>query len=302
MKDSPRLTIRGRTLVVDSTLVMGIVNASPESFSDGGRRSFDEQQASCTELIEAGADILDVGGQSAVTNQPEVGAAEEIDRVLPIVEWVSSQYPRTLLSVDTYQPAVVEAVLAAGASIINDVSGRADPDVVQACARSGSALVIMHTRARPKQRLQQSDLYADVTADVTAFLSERMQAAMALGVPPESIILDPGVDFSKTPHQTLAVLRRIDEIHALGRPVLLALSRKDFLGAILQRRPRGRDIGTFAAVAHFAAAPGTIVRVHDVAATRDVVSTIDALTGRRELDPQYVLPDELRYEPIPPDR
>jgi dihydropteroate synthase len=117
-------------------------------------------------------------------------------------------------------------------------------------------------------------------------------------LPSESIIVDPGPDFTKTPYQTVAVLR--DMVRALGRPVLLALSRKDFLGAILQRLPRGRDIGTLAAIAHFAATPGNIVRVHDVAATRDVLRTIDVLMGRCDLDPNYLLPDEVRYEPSRP--
>jgi dihydropteroate synthase len=289
---------------VDSTLVMGVVNASPESFSDAGRyQSLAQRLELCADLVAAGADIIDVGGQSAITGKPEIDPAEEIERVVPIVEWLHASSPDVTISVDTYKPVVAQAALSAGASIVNDVSGLADPELVDLCAASGAALVIMHTRARPKVRLQDPSLYADATADVVAFLSTRIETAVAHGLPWESIIVDPGPDFTKTPHQTVAVLRRINEVRALGRPVLLALSRKDFLGAILERAPRGRDAGTLAAIAHFADTPGNIVRVHDVAAARDVVRTIDVLTGRHDIDPNYVLPDGLRYEPgndVPP--
>jgi dihydropteroate synthase len=156
----------------------------------------------------------------------------------------------------------------------------------------------MHTAARPKQRLQTPDLYTDVVGEVVEFLRERIARAVAAGLPEQSLIVDPGPDFAKTPHQTLTLLRHLDRVRALGRPVLLALSRKDFLGAVLEKRPRGRDAGTIAAIAHLAATtPGNIVRVHDVAATRDALRTIDALTGRIDIDPGYVLPDSLRYEP-----
>src|SRR5439155_19004371 len=136
------------------------------------------------------------------------------------------------------------------------------------CADRRAALVIMHTKARPKQRLQTADLYADVVAEVVEFLSGKLDQAVAAGVPRESLIVDPGPDFTKTPHQTIALLRDLDRVRALGRPVLLALSRKDFLGAILERTPRGRDAGTLAAIVHLVgSAQGNIVRVHDVAAT-----------------------------------
>lgn len=296
--DAPVLLLRGQRIVVDSTLVMGVVNASPESFSDAGHYGTLEQRLElCESLIEAGADIIDVGGESAITNRPELEAAAEIDRVLPIVEWLAKVHPEVLVSVDTYKPRVVDAVLDAGAAIINDVSGLASPSVADSCARHGAALVVMHTRARPKVRLQDPDLYADVADDVVAFLTERLAVAEGRGLPRESLIVDPGPDFTKTPHQTISMLRRIDDIRALGRPVLLALSRKDFLGAITGRSPRGRSAATDAAIAHFARVPGNLVRVHDVAAARDVIATIEVLAGRSDIDPMYVLPDEIRHEP-----
>ncbi|MFM1964962.1 MAG: dihydropteroate synthase [Actinomycetota bacterium] len=294
---APTLLIKGRARTIDSTLVMGVVNASPESFSDGGRHTtFDAQVRLAASLVEAGADIIDVGGQSAVTNQPPIEEGLEVDRVLPIVEWLVREFPDVLVSVDTYKQRVVDAVLQAGAHIINDVSGLRYPAVAASCAQHGASLVIMHTAAPPKVRLQDPALYADVTAEVVGFLQERMDVAIAAGVPCEALILDPGPDFTKTPYQTVEMLRRIDEVRALGRPLLLALSRKDFLGAITHRTPRQRDAATAAAIAHPAVTPGNIVRVHDVAAAVDVIATIDVLVGRRDLEPDFVLPDSLRYE------
>ena len=232
-----RLRIAGADRPLDGTLVMGVVNASPESFSDAGRfAGAAEQRAQCAALVDAGADIVDIGGQSAITNQPELDAAVEIDRVVPLVEWVRSTLPGVLVSVDTYKPAMVEAALEAGAHIINDVSGLRYPAVAESCARAGAALVVMHTAAPPKVRLQDRDLYGDVVTDVVAFLRERVGQATAVGLPWESVILDPGPDFTKTPAQTVALLRGLDAVWDLGRPVLLALSRKDFLGAITAGR------------------------------------------------------------------
>lgn len=291
------LRIHGQVRTLDSTLVMGVVNASPESFSDGGQfTSLDSQVALMTSLIESGADVIDIGGQSAVTNQPEIDAEEELERVVPLVSWVRSTFPDVLVSVDTYKPMVVSSVLAAGAHIINDVSGLRYPEVAGMCASAGAALVVMHTAAPPKVRLQDPGLYGDVTADVVRFLAERMAVAVAEGLPEDSLIVDPGPDFTKTPLQTVELLREIDAVRALGRPLLLALSRKDFLGAITGRTPRQRDAATAAALAFFVREPGSIVRVHDVAAAVDVIATVDVLSGRRELAAEYVLPDSLRYE------
>lgn len=295
---APTLRIAGRVEEVTSTLVMGVVNASPESFSDAGRfATLDDRLALAASLVSAGADIIDVGGQSAITNEPELDAAIEAERVVPIVAWLRATHPDVLVSVDTYKPSVVDAVLEAGAHIINDVSGLRYPEVAASCARHEAALVVMHTAAAPKIRLQRADLYEDVTSEVVRFLAERTAVAVNAGLSSEAIILDPGPDFTKTPRQTIDMLRRIDEIRALGRPLLLALSRKDFLGAITGRTPRQREAATAAALAHLVAVPGSIVRVHDVAAAVDVIATIETLMGRRQVAPDYLLPDALRHEP-----
>lgn len=277
---------------------MGVVNASPESFSDAGRfATLDDRLQLAASLVHSGADIVDIGGQSAITNQPPIDAAVEIERVVPIVEWVRANYPDVLVSVDTYKPDVVSAVLDAGAHIINDVSGLRFPELASMCAEHGAALVVMHTAAAPKTRLQEPDLYEDVTAEVVRFLNERIAVAVEAGLPRDSLIVDPGPDFTKTPHQTIDMLRHISHVRALERPLLLALSRKDFLGAITGRTPRQRGAATAAAIAHLVTEPGNIVRVHDVASAVDVIATIDTLMGRREIAPDYLLPDSLRYEP-----
>jgi dihydropteroate synthase len=301
----PTLRIGDRTRTVEATLVMGVVNASPDSFSDGGRfQSVEDRLALADALVEEGADIVDVGGQSGITGVPEVDAAEELDRVVPIIAGIRERHPELLISVDTYKPPVVEASIAAGASIVNDVSGLLYPDVARICAATGTALVLMHTRARPKQRMVDPTFYGGggaggVAADVHAFLAEKLDEAIALGVPRDALILDPGPDFAKTPAQTIEVVRHLDEFRSFGRPILLALSRKDFIGAILQKPPLQRLAGTMAAIAHVAAVPGNIVRVHDVAATRDVLAVIDVLAGRQRVADDYELPMSLRREPLP---
>jgi dihydropteroate synthase len=298
---APRLRLRGREFSVDRTLVMGVVNASPESFSDGGRyQTVPDQLARTAQVVELGAHIVDIGGQSAITGQPELVPDEEAERVVPLVEWVRKTYPDTIVSVDTYKPLVARQVLAAGAHIINDVSGLLYPETATACAEFGAGLVIMHTKAPPKHRLQDSAAYDDVTEEVSRFLDAKIEQALSLGVARESIIVDPGPDFAKTPHQTITLLRRVAEFRRFDRPLLLALSRKDFLGAILGKPPLGRDAGTVAAIAHIAAVPGNIARVHDVEAALDAIRTIDALVGRADVAPDYRLPDAIRHEPITP--
>ncbi|MGH2899116.1 MAG: dihydropteroate synthase, partial [Solirubrobacteraceae bacterium] len=238
MRPRHSVAAAGRTLALGGRpWLMGIVNATPDSFSDAGAYpDLDARVTRARELLAAGADIIDVGGESGITLRPPVAAAEEIERVVPLVRRIVAELG-AIVSVDTYKPAVAEAAVAAGAVIVNDVSGLRDPALAGVCARTGAALVLMHTRATPKQRLQDPGRYDDVTADVLAFLAERMRIARDAGVRDEQLILDPGPDFAKTPAQTIALLRRLHELHELGRPLLLAVSRKDFVGALTGRTP-----------------------------------------------------------------
>lgn len=276
----PRLQLGGRSLAIDTPALMGIVNATPDSFSDGGRHAtLEERVRFAKSLVADGATIIDIGGQSGITGVPEISEEEEIARVVPVIQKLHGELPDVVLSVDTYRPCVVDAALQAGALIINDISGLLYPEVADLCAAAGAGLVIMHTRSRPKTKVLDPDLYADVTDDVVDFLQERLTLALSRGLPPEATILDPGPDFAKTPYQTVAVLRSLDRVQALGRPILLALSRKDFVGALTQQPPRARLAGTLAAFAPFCTSPGYIMRVHDVAELAAYLETADALAG-----------------------
>ena len=290
----------GRTLELGGRpWLMGVVNASPDSFSDGALvGTTDTQLAHAARLLEEGADLIDVGGESAITNRPPVTVAEEIDRVVPVVDRITRELG-AVVSVDTYKPEVAEAAIAAGAVLVNDVSGLRDPRLADVCARSGAALVLMHTRVAPKQRLQDTGFYPDVTQDVVGFLADRIRVATDRGMPVDALILDPGPDFAKTPSQTIDVLRRLNELHALGRPLLMAVSRKDFIGALLGRRPNQRLAGTLAAVGYCTDAGGHILRVHDVGAVREYLTVRAALLGEVPVDPALALGESLRHEPRP---
>ncbi len=283
----------GRTLEVGARpWLVGVVNATPDSFSDAGEHP--DKVALGLDLLEQGADLLDVGGESAITRRPAVEPDEEIARVVPVVEALAGR--GALVSVDTYKPAVAEAAIAAGAIMVNDVSGLRDPALADVCARTGAALVVMHTRVAPKQRLQEPDRYDDVVGDVVGFLRERMALARTHGVAEEQLVLDPGPDFAKTPAQTIALLRRLDEVRALGRPLLLAASRKDFIGALTGRPPRERLAGTLAAIAWGVDHGAAILRVHDVRETADFLAVRAALRGDLDVAPDLALTEEIRLQ------
>jgi dihydropteroate synthase len=289
-------------------LLMGIVNASPDSFSDGGRYGdLQERLALARTLLADGADILDVGGESASTGRPPVDVEEETQRVAPLIERIVSELD-AVVSVDTYKPPVARAAIAAGASIVNDVSGLRDPELARVCARSGAALVVMHTRAAPKQRLQDPELYGNVGGDVAgsagggvvedvlSFLAERVRVAVGEGVAREQLVLDPGPDFAKTPAQTIELLAHTERLHELELPLLMAISRKDFIGALTRRAPRERLGGTLAALAHGVDAGAHIFRVHDVAAAADFLHVRAALRGEERPRRDLALAEEHRYE------
>ena len=273
---TPRVRLRGRELELARPVLIGIVNATPDSFSDHqGPKDVDELVARALEQLDDGAAIVDVGGESGRTDTEAVPVEEEIARVVPLVERLAAH--GALVSVDTWRGPVARAALDAGAAMINDVSGLTDESIAVACADTGAALVITHTRAAPKTKAFPE--YDDVVRDAHDFLEERMAAAGALGLAPEQIVLDPGIDLAKTPAQSVELLRRLPELAPLGRPLLLAVSRKDFVGALTERRPADRDAGTLAAVGAAVRGGAAIIRVHDVAGARDYLRVQEALTG-----------------------
>jgi dihydropteroate synthase len=288
------LRLRDRTLDVRAgrPLIMGIVNAGADSFSDAVRLDTLERHVQRgLELVAEGADLVDVGAESGVTYSRAAPAQDEAARVVPLVERLAAQ--GVSVSVDTWKPEVARAALEAGAVMLNDVSGLRDPALAELAARTGAALVLMHTRAEPKREAFPD--YDDVAADVEAFLRERIELALDHGVAREQLVLDPGPDFAKTPAQTVAVLRELGRLHALGRPLLLAISRKYFLGAITGRPPAERLAGTLAAATWAADAGAAILRVHDVAAVRDALAVKAVLDGRDEVPAFDASDEELKW-------
>lgn len=288
------LRVRGRELAPEPgrPLLMGILNASPESFFDGARRRPGELVEHGRALAAEGAAIIDVGGQSGVTDLPAVRVAEELRRVVPLVEELASD--GLLVSVDTWRGEVAAAAVEAGAALVNDPSGLADERVAEACARTGAGLVITHTRAAPKRK--QFPDYGDVRADVARLLRERVALAVGMGVGEQQLVLDPGADLAKTPAETVAVLSGLPALARLGRPLLLAVSRKDFVGAICGRSPAERLGGTLAAIGEGVDAGALLVRTHDVAAVADFLAVRAALRGERPVPGELRLDDALRRE------
>jgi dihydropteroate synthase len=272
---------------------MGVVNASPESFFDGGRHDgLGSQVEHARSIAREGAELIDVGGQSGATDRAPVSPDMEKDRVVPLVERLAHE--GLLVSVDTWHVEVASAAVAAGAVLVNDVSGLSDPEMASVCARSGAGLVLTHTRVSPK--VKQFPPYDDVRADVAAFLRERVTMARDLGVEEDQLLLDPGPDLAKTPAETVTVLGALSDLRPLGRPVLLAVSRKDFVGAICGRSPDGRLAGTLAAVGEGVDAGAAVIRTHDVAAVADFLKVRGALRGERRVAPELRLAAPLRRE------
>jgi dihydropteroate synthase len=260
---------------------MGIVNVTPDSFSDGGS-FFDPATAVAhgLRLVEEGADILDVGGESTRPGATPVSVDEELRRVLPVVAELAKR-TAVPISVDTMKAEVARQCIDAGACILNDVGGFRDPDMVNVAAESGAGVVVMHMRGTP-QTMQQNPDYADVVAEVDEFFAERMATLTAAGISREAICLDPGIGFGKTLDHTMTQLAKL-AVHARhGRPVCLGVSRKGFLGQITGRSRSDRLAGTLAVNCFAVAAGGAhVLRVHDVAATRDAVLVWERLTADR---------------------
>ena len=268
-----------RVLRLDGrALVMGIVNVTPDSFYDGGRfATTDAAVDHALQLVSQGADLLDIGGESSRPGAVPVPLDEELRRIVPVVKALAARTP-VPLSVDTTKAAVAEACLAAGAHIVNDITALlGDPDMARVVAPRRAGVVLMHMQGTP-QTMQIAPRYDDVAAEVVRFLEERLHAAADAGIEAGRVVLDPGIGFGKTADHNLELLARLGELRALGRPVLLGVSRKGFFGKLLGRGVEERLIASLAAACH-AVTLGTaqILRVHDVRETRDAVTLLAAL-------------------------
>jgi dihydropteroate synthase len=257
--------------------VMAIVNRTPDSFHDRGRTFALEKAAEAVgAAAAAGADWIDVGGVPFAPG-PEVSVAEELDRVLPVVE---AARELAVVSVDTFRPEVAREVIKAGAGVVNDTSGLRDPAMAASVAGTDAALVVTHSLAAPRTP-HPHPRYGDVTAEVAGFLRRRVELALAQGVRPDQIIIDPGHDLNKNTYHSLELTRRLDEIARIGYPLLAAISNKDFIGETLDRPQDQRLAGTIAATVFCVLRGARIVRVHDVPAAVDAVRMTEAMLGWR---------------------
>jgi len=261
------------------TQLMGVVNVTPDSFSDGGLYLDPEAAvAHGRELAEAGAEILDVGGESTRPGAEPVGAEEELRRVVPVIRGLRDAGVR--ISVDTSKALVAAAALDAGAEIVNDVTAlRGDPEMAGLCAVRGATVVLMHMLGEPRT-MQKDPRYDDVVDDVKAFLAQRLEAAVAAGIDEDHVWLDPGIGFGKTGAHNMELLRRLGELRELGRPLVVGTSRKSFIGRV-DGSPADRRLGGTIASSVLAAAEGArVLRVHDVAEVRQALTVTTAVLDR----------------------
>jgi dihydropteroate synthase len=264
-----------KTLDLCRPVVMGVVNVTPDSFSDGGRfLPLEAAVAHGVRLAEEGAAIIDIGGESTRPGAAPVSAEEELRRVVPVVERLRAA-TRAVISVDTSKPAVIRAAVAAGAGLINDVRALAEPGALEAAAATGCAVCLMHMQGDPRT-MQRAPSYVDVVKEVKAFLDERVRICRAAGVSLERIAVDPGFGFGKTLEHNLELLRRLRELHG-ELPMLVGLSRKSMVGALTGRSAEERVHGSVALAVIAAINGARIVRAHDVAATVDALKMVDAV-------------------------
>jgi dihydropteroate synthase len=273
------MELRGRSFNWgERTYLMGVLNVTPDSFSDGGE--FNAPAAALTQaqrLVEAGADLIDIGGQSTRPGAEQVSVEEELRRVLPVVEAVRSRLS-VPISVDTTRASVAQAVVNAGADLVNDISGGTfDPDMLQIVAQMQVPIVLMHLRGTP-QTMQKLTEYQDLIGEIYEFLERQIATAVAAGIERSRLIIDPGIGFAKTAQQNLEILRQLPTFRSLGVPILVGPSRKSFIGRILdQPDPKGRVWGTAATCCSAIAGSADILRVHDVLEMRDVCRVADAI-------------------------
>ncbi len=274
------LALPGRTLELGPrTLVMGILNVTPDSFSDGGRHAEPSAAAErAWQIAEEGADILDIGGESTRPGAGEIGAEEELRRVVPVLDRLAGKYPIPI-SIDTSTAEIARAARERGAALINDVSGLGnDPRIAAEAAASGAGLILMHMRGTPAT-MHTLPPSPDILREIEVWAEEAVARSRSHGVSSDKIILDPGIGFGKSSGQNMEILRNLSRLAAAGFPILVGTSRKSFIGAVLNQPEEGRIWGTGATVALSIAFGAHIVRVHDVAAMRDVARMADAIVN-----------------------
>lgn len=258
--------------------IMGIVNVTPDSFSDGGLfATVDAAVEQAKRLIEEGAALIDIGGESTRPGAAEVDEAEELRRVIPVISRLAAECPDTILSIDTCKAGVAAAAVASGARVINDVRGFRDAEMVEVAAASGAGLVVMHMRGTPRT-MQVDPVYTDLHGEITTFFRERLEALLAAGVAEESVVFDPGIGFGKTLDHNLAILRELDRYTVNGRPILLGVSRKSFLAKVTgSDRPEDRAWGTVAITSHAREQGVRLHRVHEVRPNLEALRMTEAI-------------------------
>jgi dihydropteroate synthase len=276
-----RLDCGGKPLDLSRPAVMGVLNVTPDSFSDGGLYlDPDAALGRALEMVEEGAAVVDVGGESTRPGADPVPVELELRRVVPVVERLARELP-VPVSVDTSKPAVMKAAAQAGAGMINDVLALRAPGALKAAAEAGLPVCLMHMQGDPRG-MQRNPVYRDVVAEVGAFLQARIEACEAAGIPRRRLLLDPGIGFGKTLAHNLALLRRLERLVAIGPPVLVGVSRKSMIGALLERPVGERLYGSLGAAIAAICAGATVIRAHDVGPTVDAVRVASAVLADGE--------------------
>ena len=278
--NSLQLSVRDKILDLSSPKIMGILNATPDSFSDGG--NFNELESALGRIglmVSQGASIIDIGGESTRPGSEPVTEQEELDRVLPILEKAIPQFPDTLFSIDTTKYRVAEEALKLGTHFVNDISGlQKEPRFVDLCAQYQAGYVMMHSQGNPKT-MQDDPTYEDVSRDIYQFFEQQLERCREKGL--ESVVIDPGIGFGKTQDHNLKLLANLDQFKQLGYPILVGASRKSMIGTILNDRPvDDRVTGTVAVHYHAMMQGANIIRVHDVKEARDSVLVYNAIRGK----------------------
>ena len=279
MTNNPSLTVRGYDFSWGKrTYLMGILNVTPDSFSDGGEfASLESAVVQAYNLVSAGVDILDIGGQSTRPGAEQISLDKELKRVIPVISAIRSQLSIPI-SVDTTRVKVAEAAVAAGADMVNDISGATfDQEMLATVARLNVPIILMHIRGTPETMQSFTD-YSNLIGEISQFFQERLEAALSAGIKRSHLIIDPGIGFAKDYHQNIELLRRLGEFRQLNLPILVGASRKSFIGHILNKdNPKERVWGTAAACCGAIASGADLLRVHDVAAMYDVCRVADAI-------------------------